>query len=141
MPDRRVKYRAGWYLLTYEPKPDQLNLVRQVVPLRLLSARIEDLHSRYGRKPDRIEWKDSIHLDVGGSIMVGEPSVDVALGKNRTVSVFKYQAPYFVVFLREATERVLGGSTWVRLSTWPGLMTYLSIRDRNKLLRELGKVD
>jgi hypothetical protein len=109
----------------------------------LMGARLGYISERYGCTPETHKQLPQIHIDLGGMCFVNEPEVIVGLSDGRRVSVLKYQALSIARILRDKCPETIGDAQHVRMQSFPGLLVFLSLSDRDELIEglELGQRD
>lgn len=94
---------------------------------------------RHGVSPVERTEIESNHIDLGGSLMHGEPTIDLWLGPDRSISCWAHQASWVLTELQVAGSVIFGGREYKRLSRWPGVIVYISARDCRRFVARLKR--
>lgn len=125
-----------WFFLRYDG-----DIAPHILHPYAAKARIKDIEERYGQRPIKIERRhDNAWIDLGGMCRVGEPIITIQLGRERSLYVPTYQASEVAAKLQKRLGQAaiwLGGRQWIRTSTFPGILLYLSLRDTRRIIKRL----
>lgn len=123
-----------WHYVTYDPMS---HVQRHVIHPLIAKSRMHYLTETYGVTPSVSEKSACVHMDQGGMITIDEPFITVDLAKDRQVSVLAFQALSIAEALRSAPIEKFGRYRAVRFPSFPGTLVFLSIPDRDKLVKAL----
>lgn len=127
----------SWTFVTFSPE----SKVRpHALHPHAKAARLRDLKDRHGAAPVAIRSQSEVMIDLGGMIHMNAPCITIDLGKTRQLSVWEHHAVEVAAALRRLTPVQLAGRSWFRVGSFPGIMIYLSAKDRTVVLRRLDAV-
>ena len=126
----------GWFMLEYSRES---KITRQCMPSAAArDARIADIETRYGVKPEKVTpWKGP-HFDMGGMMFMGERLVRLRLSRARWIEAFERDVETLLSVVRDAERVSIQGAEqlgkFVRFASFPTCGIYLSESDAAALV-------
>ena len=127
-----------WIYMTYEDsKVPKTSYAPSLCHPHFARARTAYMAERYGAAVLKVQHTENNHIDLGGMMMLNEPSVRLQLGTQRYISCWEHQVGGVLTLLHAAPKKMHAGRNYRRLSRFPGVIVYISDKDCRRFLEFL----
>ncbi len=125
-----------WTFVTF-PRTSGSHVQNHALTPGCVSGRLKYIKDRYDEVPETQRDVEVISLDVGGMCRVDEPSIVVPLPDSGCVRLTRFQISSWIYALEAPRAERIDGCSYVRVQSWPGMLVFMTIRDRSYLLDAL----
>jgi len=127
-----------WVYVTFSEMKDGHHVQSSLCHPKMAKNRIKYVCEKYGVTVTKIDrWSES-RIDLGGMMLIGAPTVDVVLGKDRTFWCWKHQLSWIVEDLKKGGRvETYPSGTYHKFASFPGFIVHLSSKDIKRILKVL----